>query len=217
MSSLPLKERLYLKWRYSHLANWLYERRNRRQRAKKGYSDFDVSDMDIWFMNIIPKMLKDFRKSMQAYPELFTEEWFENNKEECEKYGYDIDAFYRNTRFDEDAERLSKEINNYNLRKWEETLDRMIFLFEETNEELCSKKNPYKEEYYSQFILPDWALSKKELRDRKKNPPPPRDEEAFEKLRKLYNEEEDKIEEYRKQCEKEAFEMFVKYLHNLWY
>ena len=216
MSSLPLKERLYLKWRYSHLANWLYERRNRRQRAKKGYSDFDVSGMDIWFMNIIPKMLRDFRKSMQAYPELFTEEWFENNKEECEKYDYDINAFYCNTRCDEDAERLSREINNYNLRKWEETLDRMIFLFEETNEEMCSKKNPYIEEYYGQFV-PDWALSRKELRDRKKNPPPPRDEEAFEKLGKLCIEEDNKIEEYRKQCEKEAFEMFFKYLHNLWY
>lgn len=219
MSELSLRDKLYLKWKYSHIANWYYSMKNRRQRAKMGYSYYDVSVMDNWFINIIPKMLRDYKKSMQAYPELFTEEWFENNKEECEKYGYDIDAFYCNTRFDEDAERLSKEINKYNLRKWEETLDKMIFLFEESNEETCSRKNPYEEEWHEQLStgIPDYLFKKKELKKRKKNPPPPRDEEAFDKIQALYFEEYKKLEEYRNQCEKEAIEMFAKYLHHLWY
>ena len=36
-------------------------------------------------------------------------------------------------------------------KKWNEILDRMIFLWNELDNELCSKKNPYEEEFMKAF------------------------------------------------------------------
>ena len=185
MSKLSLRDKLYLKWKYSHIANWYYSMKNRRQRAKMGYSYYDVSDMDNWFLNIIPKMLRDLKNKKHSYPELFNDEWYEKNKERCYELDIDVENFYWDLeqRTDEEGKDLFDDLSEYNYNKWNEILDKMIFLFEESNEETCKKKNPYKEEYFKQFSidLPDSFFSKKELRERKKNPPQ-RDEEAYEKL-----------------------------------
>ena len=48
-----------IKWRY--------------QRAKRGYADIDVWDIDYWFMNIIPKMLTQLRDTTHGAPVLTAE------------------------------------------------------------------------------------------------------------------------------------------------
>ena len=204
-------------WKLREMRN---ERRFRRERAKKGYCIYDLWAMDDWFISIIPKMLREFKEKNWCYPTLWVEEWYEQNKERCNNAGINEDNFYivetgGNT---DEQEQLRADLSHYQSNKWKEILDRMIFLFEESNEETCKKKNPYEEEHSKQFSidLPDRFFSKKELRERKKNPPQ-RDEEAYEKLCKAYQEEDLKLEEYREQCEKEAIELFVKYLHNLWW
>ena len=65
--------------------------------------------------------------------------------------------------------------------------------------------------------IPNKRRTNKELRERKKNPPPERDEEADSKMQKMHFEEELKLEEYRKQCKDEAMALFTKYLPNLWF
>lgn len=214
---LPFSQWLFLKWNYSHFANWYYTLKYRRQRAKRGYSNYDVADIENWFFNIIPKMLKTLKKQKDNYPELFTEEWFENNKEKCEELGLNKDNFYMilNDRCDEDANNLRIDLNNYNEKKWHELLDRMIFLFEETNEETCSRKNPYEDECIKR-IDKCFPFTKKERKKVKKDPPSQEEEGKYKKVWKLYSEESIKIDDYMNQCKKEALEMFVKYLHNLW-
>lgn len=38
----------------------------------------------------------------------------------------------------------------------------------------------------------------------------------YKKVWDLYFKEQEGIDKYRKECEKEAFELFVKWFHNLW-
>jgi len=38
------------------------------ERAKKGYSRYDLWDMDSWFLSIVPKMLREFAKNTHTWP-----------------------------------------------------------------------------------------------------------------------------------------------------
>ena len=47
------------------------------QRATKGYCFRDLWDIDCWFLDIMPRMLKEFRDKTQGYPNSYNsyEEW----------------------------------------------------------------------------------------------------------------------------------------------
>lgn len=55
------------------------------QRFKRGYADIDVWDMDIWFMNIIPQMLKQLRDTAHGSPMLTAEGANDDNRHEIWK------------------------------------------------------------------------------------------------------------------------------------
>ena len=44
------------------------ELKNKRQRAKKGYADSDLWNLDYWFLDIMPRMLKQFRDTTDSAP-----------------------------------------------------------------------------------------------------------------------------------------------------
>ena len=50
------------------------ERRYRRQRAKKGYSDFDLFEMRYWFTETTKRMLRELSERAYSYPDGITEE-----------------------------------------------------------------------------------------------------------------------------------------------
>lgn len=87
------------------------------QRMKKGYSDGDVSDMDEWFLRIVPKMLGELKKNANSNPELFSAEIFTGRHEK------DFDFLKEN-------ENLSEAERNTVLNEWLKAIDRMIKLFE---------------------------------------------------------------------------------------
>lgn len=214
-------------WKLREMRN---ERKFRRQRAKKGYADCDLWGIDDWFLNIIPKMLRDLKEYKDSYPTLWQEEWYEHNKERCINAGINDDNFYILETADdktEEQEKLSEELSQYQQKTWNDILDRMIFLFEESDEDKCSMKNPYYDVYHEKVLKP-WGdrffnyindVKKDDFDDNSisKRLFDPNDETLEQaKIRALYMEELRKIDEYREQCEKEAFELFSKYLHNLW-
>lgn len=49
-------EDLYLIFKYSM------------QRIRRGWCDSDTFDMDMWFLNVFPEMLKYFRNNLHGYP-----------------------------------------------------------------------------------------------------------------------------------------------------
>lgn len=52
------------------------EYRYRHQRAKQGYSDYDVLDIQLWFVRTLRPMLENILAHLHSYPEGLTfEEW----------------------------------------------------------------------------------------------------------------------------------------------
>ncbi len=184
------------------------------QRARRGFSDFDVFEIDTWFIRIIPKMQKELKKNVVKIgisPNIFREEFYELNKDRinCSKgdlliLGHLID------------ESLENEMDNYAHNRWIEELDKMIVLFTEANEETCSMKKPYKRAYTTSLH----RTSLKELKAKKEEIEYKMSKKSIEhreKISKLYIEEENKRLEYIDKCKKEALDMFVKYFDQLWW
>jgi len=104
----------------------------------------------------------------------------------------------------------------------------MIFLWRETDEETCSKKNPYEDEYmkaFSEFdekygFLGEKLQTKAELEEKKRGgggtihfmDEIPEYKEIYEKHR----EEDEKLEKYREECKDEAIDMLKEYFFSLW-
>lgn len=59
------------------LLNWCRDIKCAWQRANKGYCYRDLWNIDLWFMNIMPQMLQEYKKNKHGYPSQFEseEEW----------------------------------------------------------------------------------------------------------------------------------------------
>lgn len=85
-------------WR---LKEKFWDLKMKKERAKKGYCRQDVWNINDWFLDIIPKILKDFNEGRFGHP--------------CD---------------------LSNE-------EWGNIIKRIIFCFEEANEDTCSQMNGF--------------------------------------------------------------------------
>ena len=74
--------------------------------------------------------------------------------------------------------------------EWDNQLDRMIYCFTEMQEDKCSQKNEYEEQYFQK--MSDY------------------------KLRELWLQRNAEIYKYRTKMQTEGFELFNKYFRNLW-
>ena len=169
--------------------------KHRCQRAKKGYSFRDLWSIDYWFMEIMPEMLTEFKKNLHGCPAQFT------TNDDGTQY--------------QDVEKGMKD--------WEDIIDRMIFCLREMNEDTCSMKNEYEEEYHRQRNKPnegkpfkDWFVPC-EIKDEN-------GEQLYElitgevepELEENYRKKTLEIQEYREKMKNEGFELFSKYFWNLW-
>ena len=100
-----------------------WEKKMKKERAKKGYCRQDTWNIDCWFLNIVPKILKDFNENRFGYP-------------------YD----------------LSNE-------EWDKIIKRMIFCFEEANEDTCSQIN----EYSCETNTEEWLKREEEINEYQDN------------------------------------------------
>ena len=78
--STTKKRKLRLKVRWQRFLYGILdkrdERRYRHQRAKRGYSDYDVLDIQMWFVRTLRPMLENIIDHLYSYPEEITfEEW----------------------------------------------------------------------------------------------------------------------------------------------
>ena len=154
-----------LKYKWYSFKN---EIRYKFQRLIRGYSDYDVWDIDLWFLNVMPQMLKQLKDTTHSAPLLPG-----TTMETCHE-------------------------------EWERILDRMIFLLNEMDEDKCSYKNPYEEEW-EKGIEERFASMVDGGRT-------PQDKELFEKWR---GEEQNKYK-YIQLCKEEFFDLFSKYFYSLW-
>ena len=172
------------------------------QRVVRGYADCDVWSMFSYLQELMPDMLRHLKDNRHGSP------------------GY-LGENYTN----EDG----ILVNDTCHAEWDKILDRMIFLWRETDEETCSEKNPYEDEYmkaFSEFdekygFLGEKLQTKAELEENKKRggggtihfmDEIPEYKEIYEKHRV----EDDKLEKYREECKDEAIDMLKKYFFSLW-
>lgn len=151
--------------------NTRQKRRCKKERAEQGFCWWDVYDMDIWFINIIPRMLEYFKEHNNAFPVKLKEEYYEKYKD---KTTMTKEEFYlgKKNETDED-EKFREDCDNYCFARWDEIIDEMIYLFNEYNDDKCSNK--------------------------------------------IFEFEHTKdMKEYKKSCLKQAFELFAKWIDNLW-
>jgi len=119
-------------------------------------------------------------------------------------------------------------VNDTCHAEWDKILDKMIFLWRESREETCSRKNPFEEEYDKAFakfhkeygFWGEELQSEAELEENKKRGVRTvhyMDElPEYKEIYDLYYAEERKMEEYREQCRDEALDMLKEYFMSLW-
>ena len=162
------------------------------QRAKKGYSYRDLWSIDYWFMEMMPKMLTDYKKNLHGCPAQFTTNDDGTQHQDIEK----------------------------GMKDWEAIIDRMILCFKELNEDTCSMKNEYEDEYFRQCYGDGKSAFDCFV--------PDREDENGEKLYRLETKDVEpaleenfrrkniEINEYREKMKNEGFELFNKYFWDLW-
>ena len=186
-----------------------------RQRGKRGYCEYDLYSISDWFIRVVPEMIEEVRIKRFGIPNVLMEKVGRS-------YNVDFQKDYFNLPKDV-QDKIEKKANS----KWDEILSKMVFLLREVNEDTCSKKNPYEEEYYKareEFTTKygDFGekLLTKEDKEHAKKTGSCRAYFMYElpeytEIHNKYFEEEGKIYEYREACQREGLEMFVNWFSYL--
>ena len=156
----------------------------------------------------MPVMLEEFKENLHGYPSILEGE---NPDMGHALVGDDID-----------------EAPEEGMIKWQEILEKIIFLLRETNEGSCSKKNPYEDQYIrasKEFnkkygCFGEKLLTAEELEERRKTGNTrmyfPSDVEEYKPIPDLYFAECKRLARYREQSKDEALALFSKWFYSLW-
>ena len=173
-----------------------------RQRIVRGYADCDKWEMFNYLQHLIPDMLQDLRENRMGSPGYLGENY--TNEEGI-------------------------LVNDTCHEEWNKILDHMIFLWREADEDTCMRKNPYDEEYYKAHeefeekygFWGEKLQTEEELEANRKcggggtihfmNELP-----EYKEISEKYFEEERRIEEYRRKCKDEAFDLLKEHFYALW-
>ena len=186
-----------------------------RERSKKGYCEYDLYSISNWFMGVVPEMIEKVRANKLGIPSVLIEE---------SRNSHNIDD---SVDFYSIPEELLDEIEKEAANKWDEILSKMVFLMRESNEDTCSKKNPYEEEYNKareEFAVKYGDFGEKLLTEEDKEYAKQTggkkayflcDVPEYREIHNNYIEEEQKLWEYHETCQKEGLDLFVKWFSYL--
>lgn len=173
-----------------------------KQRIVRGYSDSDLWNMCDYLQMLLPDMLKNLKDNRNGSPGFLGENY--TNEE-------------------------GVLVNDSCHAQWDKILDRMIFLWKETDEAACSKKNPYEEEHskaFSEFtdkygVFGEKLQTEEQLEENRRRGGGVTvhfmDElPEYKEISDKYDKEEEKLEKYRNECKDEALDMLKEYFFALW-
>ena len=172
-----------------------------RQRVHRGYADCDIWAMDSYLQRLIPDMLQALKDTRHGSPGHLGENYTNEN---------------------------GILVNDTCHAEWDRILDRMIFLWRESDEDHCSRKNPYEESFFCAFsdfedkygMLGEKLQTEEELNKNRitGNTVMHFMDEVpeYKDISDKYFEERDKIEKYRSTCKDEAIDMLKEYFYDLW-
>lgn len=172
-----------------------------KQRIVRGYAQCDRWGMYHYLQNLIPDMLQDLKDNRMGSPGHLGENYI--NEE-------------------------GVMVNDTCHKEWDDILDQMIFWWKEMNEDTCSRKNPYEEEYEranEEFdekygMRGEKLRTKEEIEESEKSgyrrihtmDEVPEYKEIYEK----YFEAEKERDRYMEECKDKAMDMLKEYFFCLW-
>ncbi len=171
------------------------------QRITRGYADCDRWSMYTYLQFLMADMLQDMHDNRHGSP------------------GY-LGKNYTNEQ--------GILVNDTCHDEWDKILERMVFLWKESNEDTCTRTNPYEEEYIAAFsefyekygLLGEKLRTKKELAENNKQGVITghfMDElPEYKEISEKYRAEDAMIDEYRAQCKDEALDLLKKHFYDLW-
>ena len=180
----------------SVIRTFLRDIRRCHQRIWKGYYDYDLFEIDSWFLGIMPAMLEEFRNTTHGYPP------------EIEHSIHASTCGYTGT------DDISDEADKKGMTLWRNEIGKIIHLLREASEDTCSQRNPFDEEYHTQMIK-RWKKRTDEDGFIHTSLAPPSNESERE-LESKYVAEEKRLAEYRNACKDEAFVLLSKWFFALW-
>lgn len=171
------------------------------QRITKGYCDRDVWNMFSWFLSVVPSMLEELKETTHGAPAVLAGG--------IDSQSHSLDS-------------------NAGHEEWKRILGEMAYLFRESDEDSCQRKNPYETEYEMALetftekygFLGEKLRTAGEIEREEKNhfctmhtmvevP-------EYREIHDKYMEEEQRLYEYRNTCKDNAFELFTKWFWDLW-
>ena len=209
---------------YNKCYSFWENREQAKERATLGFCRRDVWEIDTWFLHIMPRMIEKLRDTHLGFPTIFIEEYYELNKENISLSKND----FCNYVYYNDYENLYNEVDKWCNNRWIEILNKMVFLFDECNDEKCTMKNEYYEEYLKMRkdfdkkygYSGEKLRTQEELKSDKKTGNLTNHSMSelpeYKNMLEKYFEREGEIDKYKTKCKKEALKMFIKYFDNLW-
>lgn len=173
-----------------------------KQRIVRGYADCDVWNMYSHLEELMPAMLQHLKDNRNGSPGFLGKNYTNDD---------------------------GILVNDTCHKEWDEILDKMIFLWNESNEDTCKAKNEYDEEHtkaFSEFtekygFLGEKLQTEKELEENKRRggggtvhfmselP-------EYADIDKKYRQRERELEDYREECKNKAMDMLKEYFYSLW-
>lgn len=193
------------------------------QRAKKGYSWYDLCDIRFWFSETFVNMLKEFSDRLHGSPDLPFEEINEMPlKWVLEQYEDIIKKLIKDNWFDDMTEeeiRDEYDLNNHFIR-WKIVLRYIAYCLEESGD-YSSEVNEYHEEYFKQLFGGDIESIKDmfepiEDENNKTTMYKLKTYDVNKTLEENYENRYKEIEEYKENMKNKAFKLLSKYFYSLW-
>ena len=115
-------------WKHpiQNIRNSLSIIRWKNERAKNGYCSYDIGDIDFWFVELMPRMLRDLKRDTMGYPcdeDLYLE-CYEAHKDELE--GVNQEEFMSMVPLIDQGEKYHEWCSG----RWKEILEEMAVAFE---------------------------------------------------------------------------------------
>ena len=124
-----------------------------RQRICRGYCDYDVGDIDIWFESVMPNMLRQLKEVQSGHPIELIDEYYQAHQQElecsAEEFSYTLSK----------DEELNRKVYEWCKVRWGEILEetaRAIVTIYKARDSRCNveKLEQYKDQAFS--LLGTW-------------------------------------------------------------
>lgn len=109
----------------------------------KGFKLEDTYEINTWFLNIIPNMLKVLLDNNQGYPARFHMEYYDAHRDELKGVDKLLFTSVFDNKLSDELKQKQQEMKEFSINKWNNILNKMIYLFNEAKCDSLALKTDY--------------------------------------------------------------------------